>query len=271
MTVIQPSPEVQNEDLLRRITKLLNLASDNPSENEAEAAMVKAQEMMLGYGITMADISNYDGESRVKIEATYADYTCDTGKYRTPTWRAELGWKVAKAMGGRAVRIPSEGVKSHGTFTAGKMTFFALGDESLESMIEIFRYIELQLDLQSAKATRTRPTEEVFDWKTGEYKHVRRGGHAYRLAWLAGAVERLDERLQEQYDRIAAQGDNGKALVLVRDVLKDKVREVYGQTYTLRRRTRDYHAGAFRAGRAAADNIDLGGAKLGDGRLGLPA
>jgi hypothetical protein len=271
MTVIPPSPEVQNEDLLRRITKLLNLSSNNPSENEAEAAMVKAQEMMLGYGITMADIANFDGESRTKIEATYAEYTCDTG-LRTPSWRAILGWRIAKAMGGEAIRTASYGVKAHGTFVPGKITFFALGDESLEAMIEVYRYIELQLDLMSAKATRTRPPQEIFDWKTGEYKMVRKGGQAYRLAWIVGAIERLRERLQEQYDRIASEGDNGKALVLVRDVIKDKVNEVYGGQIVYRRgRQRHYRRDAYAAGRAAADNIDLGGAKLGEGRLGLPA
>lgn len=270
MTTNTLTPPAQDEALLSRITKLLNLAGNNPSENEAEAAMVKAQEMMLGHGITMADIAAFDGESRVKIEATYGEYHCDTGK-DTPTWRAYLGWHIAQNMGGDAIRTKSQGVKSHGTFQLGKITFFALGDESLEAMIEIHRYIELQLDLLSAKATRTRPTEEVFDYKTGQYKHVRRGGQAYRLAWLAGAVERIGERLKQQYKEIEAQGNNSTALVLVKDVIKDKMHEVFPTICYARSRRRDYHAGAFRAGRAAADNVDIGGAKLGRGPLGLPA
>ena len=41
----------ENERIITKIQNLLNLASNNPSEEEAKAALLKAQELMLKYHI----------------------------------------------------------------------------------------------------------------------------------------------------------------------------------------------------------------------------
>ena len=46
----------KREKILKKIENLLALAGNNPSENEAIAAALKAQELMAKYNIELADI-----------------------------------------------------------------------------------------------------------------------------------------------------------------------------------------------------------------------
>ena len=50
-----------NEKLLAKIQKLISL-SESPNENEAKAAMAKAQELMLKHNIDMRQVQNHDDE-----------------------------------------------------------------------------------------------------------------------------------------------------------------------------------------------------------------
>lgn len=58
----------ENEKVLEKIKKLLALAGNNPSEEEAKAAMLKAQELMLRYHIENPETINND-----KVVAVYYD------------------------------------------------------------------------------------------------------------------------------------------------------------------------------------------------------
>lgn len=273
---------VERETIIRRVSKLLALSSDNPSEAEAQAAAVKAQEMMLGEAITMADIAAWEvenGTRTVKLEAGHIEYHCDTGTanrraapswdpwrgYRsgrliqgTPTWRAELAWAVAKAMGARCIWTPTQGKKSDGSFELGKLTFIGF---NVETILEVYRYLELQLDSLSVTEMRDRPAIEKYNRETGEYDLVKPNGRYWRLSWLKGATERVREILLEQYAKVEA--TNGKELVLVRDLVNEKVQELFPNTTNARRRTKVYDGNAYRRGRVAAENVDIGRSKLG--------
>lgn len=50
------------EKLIEKITNLLDLAGNNPSENEALAAALKAQELMAKYHIELADLGHRQDE-----------------------------------------------------------------------------------------------------------------------------------------------------------------------------------------------------------------
>lgn len=260
---------VERESVLRRVSKLFALSSNNPSEAEAQAAAVKAQELMLGEAITMADVARWENETgvrSVKLEAGHVEYFCDTGSHRTASWRATLAWAVATNLGGTCVRTPSSGVKSRGTYVLGRLTFVGL---NVETILEVFRYLELQLDSLSVADMRDRPDVERFNYNTGEYELVRPNARYWRLSFLVGATERVTELLKEQYAKV--EETNGTELVLVRDLVKERVNELFGRLKYSSGRQKSYDGNAYRRGRAAANRVDIGRSKLGGGPAQLPA
>lgn len=260
---------IERETIIGRVSKLFALSSNNPSESEAQAAAVKAQELMLGETITMADVARWENETgvrTVRLEAGHIEYFCDTGSTRTPSWRADLAWGVAKYLGGKAVRMPCSGVKAHDTYVLGKMTFIGL---NVETMLEVYRYLELQLDTLSVSDMRDRPPVERFNFDTGEIDHVLPNARYWRLSFLVGATERVRELLKEQYEKV--EESNGTELVLVRDLVEEKIKELFGRTATISRRQKVYDGNAFDRGRRAANNVDIGRSKLGGGAAQLNA
>ncbi|BCV20352.1 DUF2786 domain-containing protein [Moorella sp. Hama-1] len=53
---------VVNEKVLEKVKKILALASNNPSEEEAQAAMLMAQRIMAENGITLAEVEGFTNE-----------------------------------------------------------------------------------------------------------------------------------------------------------------------------------------------------------------
>lgn len=242
-----------DDTTLRKVNALLKLSGDNPNEHEAEAAAVKAQAMMLAEGITMLDVTRYDADHNVvKLEAECIAVPMDTGR-RTPTWQAMLAFYVAKAMGGKAIRTPNQyfWTKAHGERGMGKMTFIGL---NAEGIVDIFHYLRMMVDVNSAQAMRDRP-EPLYGRKSPAE------GRKYRLSWIAGAVKTLRDRLQEQYDRVEA--ESGNALVLVRDLVEEKVNELFPRLAYAGSGLKSYSGGAYAKGADAAGKMDLGAAKLG--------
>ena len=80
------------EDILKKIEKLLALAGNNPNENEAIAAALKAQEMMAKYNIEFADIQG----SEVKAEIVKERYTPKKSSHYVSKWKYSLAQIIAK-------------------------------------------------------------------------------------------------------------------------------------------------------------------------------
>ncbi len=79
------------EDILKQVEKLLALAGNNPSENEAIAAALKAQELMAKYNIELADVENGPKE-----EITTESYTPKANCHYVRKWRYGLATIIAK-------------------------------------------------------------------------------------------------------------------------------------------------------------------------------
>ena len=74
-----------------KIRKLLELSSNNPSEHEAIAAALKAQELMAKYDLTIEQVKDKP-EIREIIEAAYYH----TGKHEMKRWKYALANTVSK-------------------------------------------------------------------------------------------------------------------------------------------------------------------------------
>lgn len=79
-----------NEKVMMKIKNLLDLANNNPNENEAIAAALKAQELMAKYDIEL-DKLDEKVENREIVEEIYFE----TGKHNMKKWKLGLATIVA--------------------------------------------------------------------------------------------------------------------------------------------------------------------------------
>jgi hypothetical protein len=76
----------EKEKITAKIKKLLNLAGNNPNKEEAQAAMLKAQELLLQYKIEMHEVESTD---KVKIKECKTNEGCNT------PWARQLAHIIA--------------------------------------------------------------------------------------------------------------------------------------------------------------------------------
>lgn len=82
----------KREKILKKIENLLALAGNNPSENEAIAAALKAQELMAKYNIELADIEGETPKDNIVKEM----YTPKANCHYVRKWRYTLANIIAK-------------------------------------------------------------------------------------------------------------------------------------------------------------------------------
>lgn len=78
------------EKILNKIKNLLDLANNNPNENEAIAAALKAQELMAKYNIELEQLDHKE-ESREIVEEIYRQ----SGKHEMKKWKIGLSHIIA--------------------------------------------------------------------------------------------------------------------------------------------------------------------------------
>lgn len=78
------------EEIIAKIQKLLNLANNNPNENEAIAAALKAQEMMAKYNIELDQLDSKPETREIVKEIYYA-----SDKHEMKKWKIGLANTIA--------------------------------------------------------------------------------------------------------------------------------------------------------------------------------
>lgn len=79
------------EKILEKIRNLLDLANNNPNENEAIAAALKAQELMAKYDVELEQLDDKK-ENREIVEEIYRQ----SGKHEMKKWKWGLAGIIAK-------------------------------------------------------------------------------------------------------------------------------------------------------------------------------
>ena len=79
------------EKILTKVRNLLDLANNNPNENEAMAAALKAQELMAKYNIDTSTLKSDESEKELHESVYY-----DTGKHEMKKWKHNLAQIIAK-------------------------------------------------------------------------------------------------------------------------------------------------------------------------------
>lgn len=98
------------EKILEKIEKLLALAGNNPSENEAISAALKAQELMAKYNIELADLEGKSLEQNI-VEETY---TPKANCHYVRKWRYTLSQIIAKNFCCKTYSINRDAIAFYG-------------------------------------------------------------------------------------------------------------------------------------------------------------
>ena len=227
--------------LVEKVRKLLAL-SESSNEHEAVLAAEKAQDLMLRYGIDMAQVAISQGASTIGIDVARVESKLDP-------WRRQLADSIAKSMGGRVVF-------TRNYRTANVMSFFGPAGTA-QSIVALYQHLEAQLVTISAIATANRAETWVH-------------GRTYRTSFLIGAVDRLDGRLARHRTEVQTEASS-RALVIIGSALERAIEERFGRL----RIERDGNPSsldwdAYSRGEQAGATVDLGSPRVGNRKPALP-
>jgi hypothetical protein len=82
------------ETILKRIQKLFALAGNNPSEKEAYAAMLKAQELLLEHGLSMEQVNGFEEEE--KADSSIKEDSVEQGGGKLYGWQTVVMRVITK-------------------------------------------------------------------------------------------------------------------------------------------------------------------------------
>lgn len=124
------------EKVLKKIENLLALAGNNPSENEALAAALKAQELMAKYNIELAEVEGQDKSEEIVKE----EYAPKANCHYVRKWRYTLANIIARNFCCKTYVVNRETTVFYGYAKDAKIA------------VEVFKFL-LKLETSSPIAT----------------------------------------------------------------------------------------------------------------------
>ena len=172
----------KNERVLDKVKKMLALAGNNPSKEEAESALLMAQRMLAKYGLSMEDVDTMEDVVKEIVNEGVTEYA------KTPWWHKSMAMIIASnfkcsvytSRSGGYSRIKFVGVK-----------------EDVDVAREVFNYA---IDIANKKALQF--TRKIRD--RGE------NTKGIRNDFLLGFLNGIEAKFQEQ-----VQSDATLALAIV--------------------------------------------------------
>jgi hypothetical protein len=219
--------------VIERIQKLLNLAGNNPNENEAAVAASRVQELLIKYNLEMADVEGHQSIG----ENIMAD-RFDMGAKRYCPFR----WMVVTAQGVGDVTFVEV------LYTISMRTFTFVGTPTdIQAAKELYWWLRDQIErLGEEEMRRVKNDRSIWNKKT------------YRNNFLVACAGRVSARLREEQRR-QLDIQNAHALVRVsseanKEYMKANMKVKFESFNAL-----PWNADrqAFEAGREAGDRVDL--------------
>lgn len=173
-----------------KIQKLLALAGNNPSEEEAQAALLKAQELMAEYSISEGDLS---GEEEIRYEFIVT-------KVKSHKWNDQLGVILANSFACRILIYDN------------KVAFFGRADNA-QAVASAMEFAFKVMKRGGDKATRD-----------NGYTPGRKGAAHYYNSYVIGFLEGLKASMDAQTVALAivVPADVNEALSKKFHVMKQK-------------------------------------------------
>jgi hypothetical protein len=177
---------MERERIIDKVRKAIALSTYNPSAEEGQTALLKAQELMAKHNIGMDEV----GDKKIEKEVVVADLT---SRGRTPFWKKSLAKVISENF--RCMAYTSK--------FGGKSSLKILGlTEDVELAKEMFDF-----------------AVGTLEYSVGEYmKRLRRelgvgGSTGVRNDYILGFIKGLNDKFRKQVEQ------NNWALVLVKDEL----------------------------------------------------
>ena len=216
-----------NEKILDRIRKLLAMAKDSSSPNEAAIAAGRARKLMDEYQVSELDLTSIDVNEFGKA--------CYDGGFK---WRnTAMGW-LALAIG----RLNDCVVDYERDFSTDHLNLRFKGFlADAVSATEMLSYLHTEMDNQAKIAV------------PNGMPRTRADRNAFRLGFASGVKSQVDELMRE---RNKIQTSNGTDLVIVKNQM---VAQKFGMQKTSNGRTNMSGSGtAYQQGVAAGRSANLG-------------
>jgi hypothetical protein len=226
------------EKVIDRIRALLAKAERTDFEQESEAFLAKATELMARYRVD---------EAVLVAAGKAADDPVDRTVLTLTKWHVPKG-SLAIALG--------EALDCHlawaaaGRGQARKLAVIGhLSD--LETFTALFTSLEIQLD---------RELHKVKGYSTGETRAMR---SSFAQGWVSTVSQRISEHHASVMDEAVASSADSTSVALVladrQDVVAAKYEEFYGRKPRYSKRRRSYgHSGSYGAGASAGHRADIG-------------
>ena len=155
------------EKIIEKIRKVVELSKNNPSEEEAKAAALKAQEMLAQYHITMADIEDTEGEDDI----AEVEVAVPNGK----KWKYELARAVSKNFRCRHYLLGTKYIVFYGHEVDAKIAS------------DVFKYL---FEVGNKGANKAYTQAKKTSWNN-EAAGIR---NSYRMGFMKGVREALDKQ-----------------------------------------------------------------------------
>jgi hypothetical protein len=175
------------DKIIGKIKKALALAKDNPSDDEAHAAMLAVQRLLAKHNLSMQDVEGIDTTDKKTKEEMVTDLSG-----RIPWWHKKLAYVISENFKCKYFLV------RYGSYSGG-IVFFGL-EEDVTIAKEVFQYARGVIDKLA---------------KSYVGKLYRRGESTkgVRNIYIEGFLKGLQDKFKEQIEK------NNWGLVLVTDAL----------------------------------------------------
>jgi hypothetical protein len=220
--------------IIERVRKLLELAGNNPNENEAAAAIAKAHSILAEHNLSLETVEAYEPEDRDEAERGRLDTETNfSEKYYQTLWMG-----VADAHFCEMFLYRPNPRK--------RMTRYSLIGRKINTLVAT------QLAMYLCQTVRRLASEEA-----------RRYGdtsHAFKNAFIAGCCDRLWVRLK-QMKKEAPVGATSNALVVLNDKEQERNRALIAEMgikiRTIKTRDSNLDSNGYHRGLEAGDKVSF--------------
>jgi hypothetical protein len=239
---------LDRESVLQKVRKLLDLAGNNPSVEEAASAAAKAQALITKYGLTLIDVdASRDAAGNEDLTRGYENIPFNYGGHdHSREWRLELLHRLAQLNFCQVIRYTWN--RKYGTKAAQANKSSIIGQPGHVDLV-VFLFESIARQLQSmANAEYTKAVREGRVWCSVM---------KWKKDFAYGAIEVIMQRLEAQRRELEGTPEV-RALVVIADArLVAATEKFFPKSKKDRARTLKVNADAYGRGREAGQKVTI--------------
>jgi Protein of unknown function (DUF2786) len=183
-----------DDKIINKVRKALALAQDNPSDEEAHAAMLAVQRLLVKHNLSMSDVEDLANEKEKNVSE---DFVSDISG-RIPWWKKHLSIIIAENFKCKTFLAKLGNYK-------GGIKFLGLEEDVLVAK-SVYQYAEKILDTLATRYVQKQYRE----------KKPTKG---VRNKYISGFLDGLDHKFKEQVEK------NNWGLMIITDALVEQAIE----------------------------------------------